>query len=553
MARIALFENLPIGGKVWLGFSLTTALFMVVIWIYHATLFQSLSDYERLLSVSEARKSHLQHIYQYLLEARRSEKDFLAEKEMASAEDVDRRTKRILEEAAKLEWLEEDAGEKQVAARIRDLTEAYREAFSELVVDWQTKGLDHESGLQGRFRETIHLVEDKAHKFKASALYLTVLQIRRAEKDTGLRRDAEYVDRTHDLIQRFYRLVEESEMEDAVKRELTRTMEIYQEHFDTYAGGVLAGADVRGGKGAYRDDAHVLEEIIVSHFVPDLETDILMLRRWEKDYLLRGEPTYVDRVRQELGGIRDNIAASGISDQEKEALNEHLDRYERDFLSLVAQSDRIEVLQSQMQGVVEEIEDLIQSSVQSAVAEMTRLSAETTSYSAARARYALVIAFVALALAIFFAEFITRRITKPLRTLMALTEVFSDGRLAEQLDGNRDEVHALVRSMGVMNRTINGLFTDSGRTAGILEEISDELGYVLTRLRRFAAARGERDGRSEQAEATPRELSHALGDLKALSEKIEHLARSLRTRADDMAAQVRVQEEMLAEMMTRSK
>jgi hypothetical protein len=88
MARIALFENLPIGGKVWLGFSLTTALFMVVIWIYHATLFQSLSDYERLLSVSEARKSHLQHIYQYLLEARRSEKDFLAEKEMASAEDA---------------------------------------------------------------------------------------------------------------------------------------------------------------------------------------------------------------------------------------------------------------------------------------------------------------------------------------------------------------------------------------------------------------------------------------------------------------------------------
>jgi len=222
MARIEIFENLPIGGKIWLGFSLTTALFIVVTWLYHGTLFQALSDYEQLLSVSEARKSHLQHIYQYVLEARRNEKDFLAQKRTWFAEQVDERADRVLAETAELEKIEEISGDQRVAANIRELTEEYRNAFSEVVSAWRTKGLDHESGLQGRFRRTIHAVEDKARNFKAGTLYLTLLQIRRSEKDTGLRRSQEYVDRTHDLIRRFIALVEESDMEETIKSDLTR-------------------------------------------------------------------------------------------------------------------------------------------------------------------------------------------------------------------------------------------------------------------------------------------------------------------------------------------
>ena len=553
MARLEIFENLPIGGKIWLGFSLTTALFLVVTWLYHGTLFQALSDYEQLLSVSETRKSHLQHIHRYVLEARRSEKDFLAHRRVRFAEEVDERVDRVLAETAELEKIEEISGGQRVAAYIRELTQEYRHAFSEVVSAWRTKGLDHESGLQGRFRRTIHAEEDKARNFKTGALYLTLLQIRRSEKDTGLRRSQEYVDRTHDLIRRFIALVAESDMEETVKSDLTRTMGSYREQFDAYARGALAGAAVKGGVGAYREAAHAIERILVSNSVPDFEEGILMLRRSEKDYLLRGDKKYVEMVRRELRGIRGNISASGVSEQEKAALSERLDRYERDFLSLVAQNDRIDVLQARMKEEVEEIEALVEGSVQIAVAEMARLSAETKHFSAQRARYALVIAFAALALVILFAEFITRRITRPLSTLMALTEVFSADAPTRGGDGSGDEVHALARAMGEMNRNINGLFSDLGRTAGILKEVCGQLGSVSGRLRRFAEAAGGRDEAGGRAHGVPNDLSFAIGELRASSEKIGDLARSLRVRADDMVVKADVQKEMLAGMMARSK
>ncbi len=553
MARIRTFENLPIGGKIWLGFSLTTALFIGVTWIYHGTLFQALADNEQLLSVSEARKSRLQHIHRYVLEARRSEKDFLAQKQIRFAEEVDERADRILAETAELEKIEEVSGDQRVAANIRELTEGYRNAFSEVLSAWRTMGLDHESGLQGRFRRTIHAVEDKARNFKAGPLYLTLLQIRRSEKDTGLRRSQEYVDRTHGLTQHFLALVEESDMEEAIKSDLSRTMESYREHFDAYARGALAGGAVKGGKGAYREAAHIMEKILDSHFVPDFEKDILMLRRREKDYLLRDDKIYVELVRRELRGMRGNISASRVSEPEKTALSDLLERYERDFLSLVAQNDRIDALQARMRKVVEEIEALVEGSVQGAAAEMAWLAAETRRFSAQRARYALVIAFAALALVVFFAEFITQRITRPLSTLMALVEVFSAGAPVRGEDGNRDEVHALARAMGEMNRNINGLSSDSGRTARILKEVCGELGAVSGRLRRFADAMTGGDVAGGRASAAPHDLSFTIGELNALSEKIGGLAGSLRSKADDMALKAEVQEEMLAGMMARSK
>ena len=86
-----------------------------------------------------------------------------------------------------------------------------------MVAAWQKKGLDHNSGLQGRFRDRVHEMEKQAANFKTGSLYLQLLQIRRREKDLGLRREKQYYDTVFQLIDEFIKKVNTSELEADLK------------------------------------------------------------------------------------------------------------------------------------------------------------------------------------------------------------------------------------------------------------------------------------------------------------------------------------------------
>ncbi len=175
MLGLDLFENLSIGQKIGLGSGLTILLFSIVVWQYHSTLFRALADYDELQSVYGAQKSHSLNIQRYMLEARRSEKDFLARKGAEYVERVKTYVDLVLEEAAALGTIEKKAGGTRVAARIGERMKTYEASFQDIVRAWRIKGLDHQSGLQGQFRETIHRAEAKAGGFKTATLYLTLL------------------------------------------------------------------------------------------------------------------------------------------------------------------------------------------------------------------------------------------------------------------------------------------------------------------------------------------------------------------------------------------
>ena len=143
---VRFFNNLRIGDKIGLGFGLVGLLFLGVIWQYQMTLKQSLSDYQRLLDVFEAKKSLTLNIERFMLEARLAEKDFLIHREAAAADKVTRYVGRIREEAGKLKKIDADA--MTVGNQISRFIENYHTRFEALVAAWQKRGLDHNSGLQ---------------------------------------------------------------------------------------------------------------------------------------------------------------------------------------------------------------------------------------------------------------------------------------------------------------------------------------------------------------------------------------------------------------------
>jgi methyl-accepting chemotaxis protein len=513
--RVSFFENLSIGSKIAMGFGLVVFLFALVVWQYHETLFSALDRNDHLQSVHGAKKYHSLNIHRYMLESRRSEKDFLARKQLEYVDRVNKYVDLVLAEAAEIERIAEAEEGKIFALRVQELMRTYHGAFQEIVRAWQKNGLDPDSGLQGQFRKTIHEVEEKAKNFRASSLYLTLLQIRRAEKDLGLRLDVEYVDRVRNLANLFREQLQQSSLEAQAITRLEAAIDSYLRHFEAYAKHAIEGKE-NGGKGPFRDVAHEIEGYLQRHYVPDLELHILSLRRWEKDYLLRNDEEYVERLQSVAKVSQGNIASSLIPEEDKQMLMGLIERYETDFLALVDENNRIIPLMARMRDAVHEIEPLVVANVQDAIGLMEKETEVIRATSRNRAFLALAISLFALLTAIFFAVVITRRITVPLFTLMKMAEIHTeDDQISEDLR-HKDEVRALAAAMGRMDGTLT-------RTLDRLDEEVESLDQSTQELVRIF---GEMTSESEKEAFGDAVNKHSRDVVASVSELYSVLSRA---------------------------
>ena len=448
---VRFLNNLRIGEKIGLGFGLVGLLFLGVIWQYQMTLKQSLSDYQRLLDVFEAKKSHTLNIERFMLEARRAEKDFLIHRKEAAADRVTQYVDRIRQEAVKLKKIDADA--LAAGERISQFMKTYHTRFEALVAAWRKKGLDHNSGLQGSFRDRAHDLEALAGNFKVGSLYLQLLQIRRREKDLGLRREKQYYDTVFELIKEFKEKTNISELQKDLKIRLHQEIDVYRDALSDYAQDALNSKNIKGGKGPFRNAAHRIEDLLKTHYVPDLEKNILQLRRREKDYLLRHDKQYVRMAQEEIQTLRSQVARSGISPGNKQKFNALLDSYETDFLALVAQNDVIDRLVMEMNDAARKITQMAERNVEIADRAMKETTEIINADSQTNSRLMLMVVFVASLLGIFFAVFITRYITHSLHRIGTVLSrmAHSDPTERVPVTGGRDELDAMGAAVNTMS------------------------------------------------------------------------------------------------------
>jgi len=81
--------------------------------------------------------------------------------------------------------------------------------------------------------------------------------------------------------------------------------------------------------GEWRQAIHNVEIAVSQKNQTELHEEILQLRRLEKDYLLRGDVNYLDKIKTQLIFLRHQIA--GISDTETSEILTEINRYEKAF------------------------------------------------------------------------------------------------------------------------------------------------------------------------------------------------------------------------------
>ena len=563
MGRFA--SKLRIGEKIGFGFGLVGLLFLGVIWQYHSTLHRSLTDYRQLQDIFAAKEGHVLAIESSMLGALRAEKEFLIHRDETFVQEVARHVDRVLLEAVTLGKI--DAGGERAGGRIGELMETYHQRFLAIVNAWRKKGLDHNAGLQGAFRDAVHELEAMAGQLKAERLYLLLLQIRRGEKDLGLRRDAQYRDKVRGLVQQFKEKTTASELEDPVKVQLLQEIEIYRQTFEDYSREVLADEDIHGGKGPFRQAAHRIEALLNAHYVSDLESSILQLRRREKDYLLRGDKKYVDMALQELEHIDSQVDASVISAKEKMHFKMLLGNYRNDFLALIEQNDLIGRLMDDMQEAVAKIALLVKENVDSANRTMAEMAASINAASMENARLMLWIVALASFLGVFFAITITLRIVRPLRRMAGLLDQLAYEESTQRMpfvSGGRDEVNAMAESVNTMadhkahfiawwktsmqeadacrklEESLQGLGEDASLSSDALRETRAEFQEAITEKRKHLTEQHQEIHKFNDrvVERTQKLLDQSiLGQTENDIRDIQHSAKSIRNVLDMLSFQ----------------
>jgi methyl-accepting chemotaxis protein len=197
-----------------------------------------------------------------LLEGRRVEKDFLLRNDTKRAESQAEIGKSVAADIVVLHEKVLAAGKPDLARQIEAMSislRQYQAHFVAVVEQKQQLGLDEKSGLEGRLRTSVHDIEAQVDKLHESGLMVTMLMMRRHEKDFMLRRDAKYGDEMKKRASEFATGVDNADIPGAAKAELRQKLADYQRDFFAWMDKALALA---GELKATSDSFSAVEPVI---------------------------------------------------------------------------------------------------------------------------------------------------------------------------------------------------------------------------------------------------------------------------------------------------
>jgi methyl-accepting chemotaxis protein len=169
-----------------------------------------------------------------LLGARRAEKDFLLRNDPKKAESQAEISKSAVADTDALRGKIIAVGKQDLARQIETMSTSlrqYQSHFDAVVEQKLRLGLDEKSGLEGRLRTSVHDIETRIDQLHESTLVVTMLMMRRHEKDFMLRRDAKYGGDMKQRALEFEAGIANANIPEAAKTELKQKLADYQRDF----------------------------------------------------------------------------------------------------------------------------------------------------------------------------------------------------------------------------------------------------------------------------------------------------------------------------------
>ena len=172
-----------------------------------------------------------------------------------------------------------------------------------------------------------------------------MLMLRRNEKDFLLRNNLKYLNKfkknyalMQNHIQQLGQLLTENNIQIENFKALSKIIENYQSQFHKLVEiSQKIGLDHKSGfRGILRNSVHRAEDTFkdINNFI--LYTDMLMLRRNEKDFIIRKDKKYLDKFTKNYQVLINDLEQTDLDDPLKQKTLNNLEKYKSNFLNLVS-------------------------------------------------------------------------------------------------------------------------------------------------------------------------------------------------------------------------
>ncbi|GLH81256.1 methyl-accepting chemotaxis protein [Bradyrhizobium sp. SSBR45G] len=298
-------------------------------------------------------------------------------------------------------------------------------------------------------------------------LLTDLLEARRAEKDFLLRRDQKYAVRHAELSAAIKRKLDDlrravSTMGDAsiagkVDAVATGFASYGSEFAEAEKSEVRLGLnETLGLSGSLRTAVHDIEARLKEANDLRLTGAMLMLRRHEKDFMLRRDPKYVGELKSASAEFAKAVASADLAPAMKADISQKLDKYQTDFLAWAEGSQDAARHGAAMSKAYAEIEPVI-AEIGKAVAQRyaAAQAAEAETGSALR-RGMLVTLGISLILVSCASFLIGRGMSKAIRSMVqAMTRLASgDASIRIPGAGRRDEIGEMAGAVEIFKTSM---------------------------------------------------------------------------------------------------
>jgi len=200
-----------------------------------------------------------------------------------------------------------------------------------------------------------------------------MLMLRRNEKDFLARKSLKYIDKfktnyetAQGSVTGLSQILEENDLDPAITGKLTTVLSDYQNKFLALVDlQKKIGLDHKSGLyGALRNAVHQAEEMINTRQENKLSKDMLMLRRREKDFMLRLDLKYLKKFNKDLVVLQQDISDASLGEKIKLDISTAMKSYETDFKALVNANVKLglsskEGLLGEMRKTIHQSEELL--------------------------------------------------------------------------------------------------------------------------------------------------------------------------------------------------
>jgi len=392
-----------------------------------------------------------------------------------------------------------------------------------------------------------------------------MLTLRRNEKDFLARNDLKYLDKfnaNHEALMGKVRdlqgRLEASGIDAAKAAQVGQVLEDYAARFrELVAVQQEIGLNEKDGLyGSLREAVHGVEKLVKEQHDYHLLSDMLMLRRNEKDFMLRDNLKYVDKLTKNVAVFETSLAASDIPADVKAQIGTAIAKYQADFLALVDGYQRKglsskEGIRGAMRDTVHQTEELI-----------TQLDGDITlavDGHVARANWVgLSIGLGLLVVIVGILLFLSRNILRPVQAFARTMTRAAEERdislradvtgkceiahMARAFNGMMDEFQALLRQVvdsaasvaaastelaAVTENTAGGVQrqrVESDQVATAMNEMAATVQEVARHAEQAAAASNDADGEASEG---ARVVAQSVSGIKRLAEEVERTATTI--------------------------